>query len=291
VVTPEENTKAGLLVDLLQVAADVSRLAEGEKYVTLSAVPWQVHRMLEATKVVSTDRVFTKTIKDALRKAIKKRLGFVLKEVFSLCVYPVVVGPPISSVLTLLFLLPSQVNLALVASALDPRFGHLDFIQPRLANLVWDKVLDLLTDFCSMSFAPSNTQLQNEEAGTTMPPQPIIGSAHYQPILASLREFFESKPYAGRSKVDPLKEWKSYTGWYNSLKVFVRLIFAIPATSASSERAFSKAGRHASKFRNRLSVDALETYVVTKSILNEMAMSPGDVTRDLIASMGNQDLQ
>lgn len=73
-----------MMVSLLEPAAKFSVASEGEKYVTLSSVPFRYAQMLKACQ--STSRSPFETItKNEFKKHLEFRLGFILEKVlFSL---------------------------------------------------------------------------------------------------------------------------------------------------------------------------------------------------------------
>ena len=60
---------------------------------------------------------------------------------------------------------------------------------------------------------------------------------------------------------DPLEWWRTRKNTYPLLATLARRVLAVPATSASAERLFSKAGLTLTDKRNRLSGDSVELLV------------------------------
>jgi hypothetical protein len=253
IISPAESTKLEHMRDLLSPAASMTRKSEGEKYVTLSAVPYRLYVLLKATERNPRDSIFMSHLRASFRDCLKKRLGFILK----------------------------KVNISLVAAALDPRFSHLEFISSSLRDMVWKQTVTWATEFLGMQFSSQNSDGSSRPSpaaeGGTGPPQPVIGRSHIKAIFKSLREYFETKPVEERLRggpVDPLEEWDTYAGWYKSVRPFVNLLFAIPCTSAPSERTFSQSGNFEPKSRNRISEELLEVYTVTRSTVANSGLSP-----------------
>jgi hypothetical protein len=93
----------------------------------------------------------------------------------------------------------------LFAAALDPRFGHLDFISSDLRDDVWKELTNEAQQFLSMSFSAPSSSCDHSEDGdaavaAVLPPQPQIDGAHVNNILQQLRAHFERRsPNGSRS--------------------------------------------------------------------------------------------
>jgi hypothetical protein len=181
------------------------------------------------------------------------------------------------------------VNLSLVAAALDPRYGHLDFISRELRDSVWIQVQNWAEEFNELSGDTPASQPRDDDE----PPQPNVASVAFSTVLKQLREYFERKIYQRTNDwkyLDPLEKWKSFQGWYDCIKPFVRLIFSIPCTSAPSERVFSHAGYLCSKTRNRIDPDLLELCTVVQSYLRNFVDDEDEFFANLHAQL-NEMLQ
>jgi len=72
-----------MLVNVLKPAAAFSTRNEGEKYVTISSIPWRFYKLKRATEPQRNDDAFTRSAKHAFRYYLDKRLGFVIDKVCS----------------------------------------------------------------------------------------------------------------------------------------------------------------------------------------------------------------
>jgi hypothetical protein len=205
--------------------------------VTLSAVPWRVRQLMTKTQPAAGESAFLRNLKIHLHQAIKVRLGWILK----------------------------KKNVALVAAALDPKYGHLDYIQAELRGQVWELVLTWFTDFQNMSssFRPDVTA----PLGLSIP-QPSLTRDAFSTIVDGLRQHHESKPLV-KQPYCPFEHWKNYGGLYSLLLPFVKVILAIPAMTAPSERCFSHAGNLSRKLRSRISEELLEASTVLQSFFGQ----------------------
>jgi hypothetical protein len=90
------------------------------------------------------------------------------------------------------------------------------------------------------------------EGGDTSDDQPLAQLKVYGSLLFSSEE---------RKEMDALEWWKSNQKTYNYLAPLARIYLAIPATSTTSERVWSKSGRVASESRSRLGSSKVEKIV------------------------------
>ena len=132
----------------------------------------------------------------------------------------------------------STPSLASMAAAMDSRYGHLDFLDRNLRNEVWRH---LEMEACNLEHNNRFTKL--------------ISSS-----LEILRDTFEANKTLLQN-VDPLQYWKNETSMLSSLHFVARLLLAIPASSASSERVFSAAGFIHNERRATLTDEHVESMV------------------------------
>lgn len=103
--TSQERLMCYALV--LKLMKDFTEFAEGEG-ITLPHVPARIHALLTALSPNERDAPFTKSVKVEMHAAVSNRLGILLTES----------------------------NLALLAAAVHPTHGRLDFIRPQLREKV-----------------------------------------------------------------------------------------------------------------------------------------------------------
>ena len=213
------------------------RLLEGEKYVTISAVPSR----LNACKTRLNQMIQSEDIADVavmLLERLNHRLGFIL----------------------------TQPNLSLCAAALDPRYGHLNFIcniQPDyLRNQVWDAVENLAHQYSDMQ--PTAQQqlpignIPNFDGGNEVN---VIRNT-----LVTLRAFHEAAlDDECLAKREPLAYYEEIFSTHRSarcLKPLIKAIFCIPASSAPSERVFSKGRLLLPRLRCNLDPELAESMII-----------------------------
>ncbi len=108
VLLPRHMATLKDVVKALDPVADFVRLGEGDRYTTLSMIPVLYLRCLKATEVAHTDHTALREFKSVLKSHLQFRLDYLVNDV----------------------------NLALAAAALDPDFGHLQFVGPAVRQLV-----------------------------------------------------------------------------------------------------------------------------------------------------------
>eukprot|EP01117_Protostelium_nocturnum_P010729 TRINITY_DN3862_c0_g1_i2.p1 TRINITY_DN3862_c0_g1~~TRINITY_DN3862_c0_g1_i2.p1 ORF type:complete len:478 (+),score=53.82 TRINITY_DN3862_c0_g1_i2:1422-2855(+) len=144
-------------------------------------------------------------------------------------------------------------NAALMASALDPRYGHLEFLTGFEQNLIWDELeREAANLMLGISPIPG------------LPLMPCITRDDIQRQLLKLRVHFESN--LAPLDTDPLEWWSNYR-LGEPLLPLVQHLFAIPASSASAERAFSNSGFISGDGRENLNLLHVEQMAVIRSAL------------------------
>jgi len=166
-----------------------------------------------------------------------------------------------------LFIRPESPSI--IAAALHPSYGHLDFLDEATRNEVWENVLDWMYHFGFQGNGNSASIMSFDEYKGLSKVGPYMKNERN-----SLRSLFESADHREvydieESSFDPSlisKRFKLF--WNKSSHQFptccpIALGFnAIPATSASVERIFSKAGRVKTKGRSELGDKTFEMLIV-----------------------------
>jgi len=160
-------------------------------------------------------------------------------------------------------------NLALMAAALHPRFGHLEFVRDESVRAsVWER---LATD--AKCFARPNDRVSLSVVQKNIACQLELVREEFTNIRQSNRH--NSKQF-----FDAVEYWRQDQS-FTSLHRLARMILAIPATSAASERLFSSASFEQSSSRALLSNDNLAQIVFIREAVR--GMSAEDVSRELPA--------
>ncbi|MGH2639926.1 MAG: hAT transposon family protein [Rhabdochlamydiaceae bacterium] len=216
------------LCDVLRELKIISDEMESDK-VTLSLVPQHVFGLLNThLQSKPVEHPVVVNFKDALRLGVMKRFGHILK----------------------------SVTLSGVAAALDPRTGHLEFLEKQLRDDIWKQVEKEACDLL----------LHNNESSkdsTNNPPMFQLTANTITALVQNVREGFENpKHHAALQLVDPLQWWSQQT-MLSALAPVVRMLLCIPASNAAAERSFSSAG-FLSEDRERLNSNTLEELAVIR---------------------------
>ena len=237
-VTPAERAVLQRYVAVLDPLARFVNDAEGERYVTLAAVPVLYKRCLKAMAAVAGDDALTITVKRRLHDAVTLRLGFLVTEP----------------------------NLALAASALHPAFGHLKFV----SDDVRDSMLRELSRWASEFPDAADIHVQSSPAEEQETFLKVL-TAMYRNFVAKAPPGVEGDALHIPDDIapyDPLAFWRQVRGKLSQLQTLVRLVLSVPATSAASERAFSSAGFTVSKYRSKLSEENVTMISTVRDYLN-----------------------
>lgn len=218
-VTLDEKDELTHVAKAFEPLADFVRWAEGDQYVTSSLVPVMLARCLDALQPAANDSSRVQQLKSALKTSINARLGQILTEP----------------------------NLCLAAAALDPNYGHLSFIAADVRDRVWDDLAQWAVEWpMSRKSATANF------GGVPLPnADDNIELGEYKSLLSKVRRVFEEQkpahPLELKSKencVNALEYWRATHdngGGMRRITHLARIVFAVPATSAPSEREFSAA--------------------------------------------------
>jgi hypothetical protein len=254
-----------LMCKILRPFSDVIRDWEGEKYVTLSRVwpfAWSLQQALEknvlsGTNISQADRLPAwSTVTQArfpasfaLRRALRSELG--KQERFG----------SISMVMKL-------------ATALDPRTKELDCFGDSQRALVRDALIDAVRDLGSSNVVADEAGEEEAEDGlgegteasfvpilsALLPSQKKRKRRHESSIADEVDRYFDENGAAD----DPLAWWKRKEALFPRLARLARKYLALPASSAPSERIFSKMNAVVDKRRASLDSDRVERLVFIK---------------------------
>jgi hypothetical protein len=137
-----------------------------------------------------------------------------------------------------------------IAAALDPRTKDLTFLRDdKERDLVWAHIEQLWNSNCSAELEPA---LPTKEAASDPGSRLIMllrKSAGNSPLTEVAR--YRSSPTV--YDMEPLEFWKTYQLHYPGVAMLARNYLAVPASSATVERVFSRAGNALTKKSTRLS--------------------------------------
>ena len=247
-LTDEDWTAISQLLVLLRPIADVVRTFEGEKYPTLSLV-WpslvQLKRFLTGDAgdpliaAWNDERLFG-SIVNAVRTAIMKEMttrdAWTVTPIMRLC------------------------------TVLDPRFKTLHFLGP-VPNEESNRTYQLVVTRVGVHFPPpAPPQPQPAPPGAPQPAparlpvfkiiSAMIGAGPQQRVDSIQGEiqryFYTYVHHSDESPCNPLRWWKENEGQFPTLSRMAKRFLCIPASSAPSERVFSKMNCVVTKTRNRL---------------------------------------
>jgi hypothetical protein len=192
---PQSCERIKCYLPLLEPLEKFCRHIEGDTYVTISTVAPKLSDLQNFYQSNEIDSSLSANLKDSFRDYLEKRFGWI-------------------------FISPT---LPLLASALDPRYGHLRFVELNFRNSVWEKL------------AEEGELIVGEKEDSRNFPSIDLEDIIF--ALRKLRNHFETKVH----EVEPLEFWKHYSHGHLLLPL-AQMILAIPASSASVERGFSSTG-------------------------------------------------
>ena len=195
----------------------------------------------------------------SLHHSIKSRLGFIL----------------------------DRPNLALCCAALDPRYGNLSFISDNLRDQVWDTLAKWLIEYEDVR--PQDCDDKQECDALPLPALSPTRMTYEQisgELLRFRRLFEDVEQYQRLKEVrDPLQYWHAaFQSRPNSmvLKFLIQCLYCIPASSASSERVFSKTGLQMPRLRARMMPDTLEDLVLMSEWSKQSMFNYDDLLDDYV---------
>jgi hypothetical protein len=235
------NTEWNLIDDLgglLEKFKEVTEIISAEKYPTLSILFPCIELMKAHLRnyVPKTRKV--KSVQQEIKKEISTRWSYKSKEM----------------------------EPALIATALDPRYKNLDFVSK-------EKVKEMIWKLVEQEFYALENDVHPEE---TIPQKK-------KPKLSILALFTKEnnqdelmrykKEQQIKEEEDPLEWWRKNKRSYKVLARLARQYLAIPATSAPSERLFSSAGNVISKLRSSLDPETASMLIVLHENSKEKTFS------------------
>lgn len=153
----------------------------------------------------------------------------------------------------------SLVEIPLLASALDPRFCNLKFLNKKLrcevklellklaATSVLESTESVEVQPCKKSKSAFDVLLDEEEESSD------------NNCEAEVNQYFAEKVVS--RETDPLQWWKLNEFRFKTLSKVAKSILCVPATSTASERLFSIAGLTVTNLRSCLKPDNVDTFV------------------------------
>lgn len=218
------NEQWCLIEDILPVLKKLKSATAilcGEKYVSLSSVLPVMKTLTDVhLKVLEGDSEQLKTFKTALQTNITEKFNLTNTD---------------------------NVTFHILASALDPRYKHLEFIDEDLRKNVYETLTRMVNEEkeqqSKLGDEPAAKRAKKTEEDDFFPQE---NADDEDEVLK-----YRSLPTTDKNSC-PLEWWASHENSLPLLANFSRKYLSIPATSVSAERHFSAAGRTISKVRNRL---------------------------------------
>jgi hypothetical protein len=180
-----------------------------------------------------------------------------------------------------------QSDLAIASAVLDPRLNCRYYEEEKLSEA--ENTLKRMEAFKETqcwyfaSYAPKSVDVSNgselEEGKLDNGPGMLKRRVYYRKFSRNIRakNSCELETYCfdtdlAHPDVDPLQWWSTNQAIFPNLSLMARDILAIPATSTTSERAFSSAGAIQTKIRNRMSPKTLEACCIHKEFLRSKSI-------------------
>lgn len=230
-------SEIAVIRDMTRVLAPAAKFVndvEGEKYVTIALIPVLLKQCFDAMRIdMINDSSEVQHLKRNFNKRMDERLGYILK----------------------------KPNLALAAAALHPAFGHLSFVSPQTRDAVWRDLATWCTEFPAVSHVSAGAAGQAAGPGIPQLVRPRLED--YTRELAAVRAEFEKftpatptiirTPAKDGDVFDPLFYWKkAHDAGFQRISHLARIVFAVPGSSAPSERVFSLANMIVTQLRANL---------------------------------------
>jgi hAT family C-terminal dimerisation region len=234
------------MFSLLQPFADVTVLAQGERYPTLCHVPAWIHSIRSSLEAFEEETLSKEAwqLREALLDGINQRFDFIF----------------------------SASSMATCAAALTPAHGTLPMLDEDVRDAVWTELVEHAMHHTEPIVVPSSAST----AESLFAGAPEEGSARaarkalVKEALAKLRTHWtkiaavangDDEELAAQAKAtmasDPIEFWREASTWKTfefaqPLLPAIRALLGTPATSASSESLFSIAGAANTQHRTRL---------------------------------------
>lgn len=250
---PDNNAKERIYnyVKILQPFEVVSRFLEGESYCTLPHLPFFVKFLLDFLQIEKQELEIMKQLRKNLFLGVQTRFGYILE----------------------------KVNESLLAAAVHPVHGHLNFISTSLKK----DVIQKMKDWASVLYEPNELQHLGDEATE----EELFGesdlSYRNQQIERLLYRFSQEKHQENWgahilendkgefSFIFPKTSWEMFykndmetNQSFARIYLLVKMFISLPATSAPSERVFSCTGHLKPISRFNLSPETLEKLAIIR---------------------------
>jgi hypothetical protein len=294
-LTREEWTALEHLLVILKPFKLAQKFLEKEKHVIISWIPFVVSTIREElttiVEVTSEEiNISVKACAKAMLESFEKQFG----------------GPsdPVFNKNTVRGERQRQVGVhrvVIFAHALDPRFKALKIIPDGERQAIWDALVHEVKETTNVSTgggSDGTTTLNDNDHIKTPPPvekkkkSTFLDASPIKRHLLRLKDDSDSdtnssppdalreqvmlqlKHYISLRQVDietnPLAWWEVRKDSMPLIWKYARMVLAIPATSAPSERAFSSAGNLVTQKRFRLSGDKVEEILMVKENMDRL---------------------
>ena len=223
-----------------------SRFLEGGKYVTIAHVPVILKGLEGFLSQERQEFPLVDTFRSVLLENLRRRFSYIF----------------------------DTVNEALLAAALHPSYGHLDFLSSEQRDSVWGKVKEWASELYSEAQPEGEEDRLFHYAGDRLLVLDRLRHrfSNDRPHLEEWRYTFALDD--GGNLLQP-PDWKDFYirdargeippgVRFTSIHLLVKMFFCLPATTAPSERVFSCTGFLKPKIRSRLSPFLLEYLAVVR---------------------------
>lgn len=191
--------------------------------IILPKLPKIIHRLLNELDPQGHMSIFHKNVLETAKSAVQRRLGGVVREP----------------------------GLPLMAAALHPKYGHLEWLTDKERDLVWIALEKELPNF------PVKTKSNALHGLRTI-------RLERSKVLECARINMESKEFCEMSPSEFWKAFESENG--KDISSLVRGILSIPASTARVERVFSSTG-FIEDGREQMSIDTLEMHAIIRDFM------------------------
>lgn len=142
----------------------------------------------------------------------------------------------------------------LVATFVDPRHKHMPFVNETLKTKVYSFVEEQIQEIAESNDGTAKDISVFESQPSTSKAATLLGENYYIHCNSSANELnlYKSLPVVSLD-VDPILWWRDQNKTFPNMHKLAINYLTVPATSVSSERMFSAAGRLVTKARSSLS--------------------------------------